>query len=669
MQNQVNFIIGIHCHQPTGNFNWVFEEAYQKAYLPFIDILEKHPKIKMNVHYSGCLWDWIFENHPEFVKKIKHLVKIKQVEIISGGYYEPILPLIPDADKSGQILMANNIIKKQLGSTPSGMWLAERVWEPALPKYLSPAGITYTIIDDTHFKSAGLRENEIFGYYITEDDGYKLLIFPTLEKLRYLIPFQLPEKSIEYLRSVRENNCGAVVIADDGEKFGLWPGTHKWVYEEKWLQNFFTILENNLSWINITTFSEYIKKNPPRGRIYIPCASYKEMLEWSGGYFRNFLVKYYQSNNMHKKMLLVSEKVAKIKAKTNTDKRKKTEAIRYLYKGQCNCSYWHGVFGGLYLYHLRHSVFQNLITAEKITDQLLNKNSKMTCLNVDLNRDGWDEILVSNSKLNAYFNLQFGGTLFELDFKPAAVNITNVLSRIPETYHRNLAAKKAAAKSEKDVKTIHELLGTKEDHLENFLYYDWYNRSSFLDHFFGENVTIGDFYRSHYQETGDFINQAYSYKMKKNKQKTNLMLIRNGTVFACGNKPLPITVVKTFSFKEHCADIDVFYNLKNCSDQSVNLWFGVEFNFSVQSEKIKGIGEMSGVRDFALQDVWNNLEIKFNFSENSNLWYFPIETVSESEEGIEKTYQGMSLLFHWKFKLLPEEKKRISLLQAVSVLS
>lgn len=30
-------VFGIHCHQPIGNFDYVFEEAYEKAYRPFID--------------------------------------------------------------------------------------------------------------------------------------------------------------------------------------------------------------------------------------------------------------------------------------------------------------------------------------------------------------------------------------------------------------------------------------------------------------------------------------------------------------------------------------------------------------------------------------------------------------------------------------------------------
>ena len=80
-----------------------------------------------------------------------------------------------------------------------------------------------------------------------------------------------------------------------------------------------------------------------------------------GGFWRNFMIKYPEINVMHKKMLRVSEKLSNAK---NTDRL--DLANDALWAGQCNCPYWHGVFGGLYLAHLRHAIFSNLIMAEKI---------------------------------------------------------------------------------------------------------------------------------------------------------------------------------------------------------------------------------------------------------------------------------------------------------------
>ena len=97
--NKITLLLGIHCHQPVGNFEWVLEDGYKKAYLPFVEALERHPKIKMALHYSGSLLEWIEKSHPEFLNKIAQLVKRGQVEVMTGGFYEPILAIIPERDR------------------------------------------------------------------------------------------------------------------------------------------------------------------------------------------------------------------------------------------------------------------------------------------------------------------------------------------------------------------------------------------------------------------------------------------------------------------------------------------------------------------------------------------------------------------------------------------
>ena len=77
------------------------------------------------------------------------------------------------------------------------MWLAERVWEPHLPETIAEAGINHVVVDDFHFKMAGLRDDELDGYYLTEEQNGIVRIFPGSERLRYLIPFHPPEETIE----------------------------------------------------------------------------------------------------------------------------------------------------------------------------------------------------------------------------------------------------------------------------------------------------------------------------------------------------------------------------------------------------------------------------------------------------------------------------------------
>jgi len=318
---RVAFLFCVHNHQPVGNFLHVMEEAFQKAYLPFIKTLQKYPFMKISIHYSGVLWDFFKEYHPEFLKELKELVRRGQLEMMTGGYYEPILAVIPDKDKIGQILRLTHTIEAEMGVRPRGMWLAERVWEPHLPKYLRKAGVEYLTIDDYHFKKSGLREEELHGYYLTEEDGEVVKVFPGSERLRYIIPFRPPEETLSYLQRLR-GTSQAAIFADDGEKFGVWPYTFHSVYEEGWLERFFQMIGENLDWLEPLPLGGYLQLHKPLGRIYLPCSSYMEMDEWSlpteammgygkalqrlkefeegeeirrflkGGFWRNFFAKY-----------------------------------------------------------------------------------------------------------------------------------------------------------------------------------------------------------------------------------------------------------------------------------------------------------------------------------------------------------------------------------------
>ena len=112
--------MAFHCHQPIVNFDQVFEEATQKAYDPFLTVLEEHPHIKVTLHYSGCLFDWLKEKKPHFIRRIAALVAKGSVELLGGGYYEPILPIIPEEDRLGQLSRMSQFLKKTFDVEPKG---------------------------------------------------------------------------------------------------------------------------------------------------------------------------------------------------------------------------------------------------------------------------------------------------------------------------------------------------------------------------------------------------------------------------------------------------------------------------------------------------------------------------------------------------------------------
>src|SRR5713226_1610121 len=131
----------IHAHQPRGNFQHVMERCYEQSYLPFVEMLEKHPGVRMGLHYSGPLLAWFEEYRPEYFKRLKALVQRGQVELVGGGFYEPILVSIPPEDQLEQLSRLGAYLEKHFARRPTGAWLAERVWEPQLASALAAASV------------------------------------------------------------------------------------------------------------------------------------------------------------------------------------------------------------------------------------------------------------------------------------------------------------------------------------------------------------------------------------------------------------------------------------------------------------------------------------------------------------------------------------------------
>ncbi len=116
-------------------------------------------------------------------------------------------------------------LRERFSVTPRGIWLAERVWEAHLTPDIASQGGEYLCLDDTQFLQVGLREEDLRGYFLTEDSGSSVGIYPIQMQLRYEIPFAPPEKVIETLRASADERPGSMrLFGDDGEKFGSGPG-------------------------------------------------------------------------------------------------------------------------------------------------------------------------------------------------------------------------------------------------------------------------------------------------------------------------------------------------------------------------------------------------------------------------------------------------------------
>ena len=704
----------LHNHQPVGNFPWIFQKVYEETYFPMIEALERYPGIRLSLHCTGSLLDWFAEAQPAFLQRINRLVQRKQVEIVGGGYYEPILPSIPDSDKIAQIHRLSEYIERTFGVKPDGMWLAERVWEPSLPGLLRKADVEWTILDDVHFKSVGLDDDDLYGYYATEDQSDVLKVYSTSKALRYTIPFRPPQETIELLRSLATpGGSRIIVMGDDGEKFGSWPGTqaHCWNTDghSGWVNEFFTLLEQNSAWLHTIPLGEYARNHSALGRIYIPTSSYIEMTEWAlppkksyyfgkllhtledekrkdvlqfmrGGFWRNFLVRYDEINNQHKKMLRIHERVYNAGATEES-------GITHLWKAQANDTYWHGLFGGIYMAHVRSAIYHHLIKAENAADAILQRETPWQRYEfTDFERDTQEKLIIESDQQNLYIDPQHGGSLFEWDMRRSAHNMLCVMTRREESYHQTLREFERERRHRTATQTIHQeqlsgresskpasphtMILTKEDNLDQYLVVDRYRRTSLIDHFLPFGLPMENFAQMRYEDQGNFAGQPYQTEVQQNEQGIYVTLQRDGLVKRPGAlSPIPIRLTKILWIAPGEEKLVVHYTIENKSLARLHTQFATEWNFNLLGGghnpqayyRIKepeskvayfdSTDDHTNVSEFHIGNTYLQQEMSFQMSQTATLWRSSIETVTGSEAGFERTHQGSCATLIWPLLL------------------
>ena len=711
MPPRISLALAIHNHQPVGNFGWVFAEVYNQAYLPMLEALERHPGVRLSLHYTGALLDWLRAERPEFLDRLRAVVASGQVELLGGGYYEPVLKSLPERDRLGQLRRMADEVERITGRRPRGAWLAERVWEPDLPTSLVSAGYRWTILDDAHFRAASIAEDALWGAYTTDDQGNPLTVFGTEQGLRYRIPFGEVEDLIGYLRAhATEDGTRVGMMGDDGEKYGAWPTTweHCWG-SRQWVDRFFTALEGNAGWLTTVTPSSWLEREPPIGRVYVPTGSYAEMGEWAlppgeslafatilhdavarglpearwlrGGFWRNFQVKYREINDLHKQMLRASDKVAAM-----DEGPAKERARDHLYQGQSNDCYWHGLFGGIYISHMRLATYEHLIAAEDAADRAARADGLPVdgswLRDVDL--DGVDEALFAAPGQVVTVKLSEGAGIGGWDIRAVRHALAAVMRRRPEAYHATLMRhERDLASAEADLagghpldsavdtgpSSIHDLVTTKEPGLSAQLAYDLHERRSGLVHMVDPATTSEAFARAEVAEWGDFVDGPFTVaELTVDK----LVAVRDGVVSHDGRR-LPVRVEKELLLGGGRRDpsVSLTVALENRSDESMGAMLGVEWNLTMlggggnPAAYLEVAGERFGhdstglhadVQRVAAGNTHVGLSVETTLEPAADVWWSAIETISNSESGFERIYQGSSTVFVWPLHLAPGER-------------
>lgn len=662
---KVSLLFGIHMHQPVDNFDEAVDEAIKLCYGPFFETMSKYPDFKFAVHSSGWLLEQIRTKYPKIFDNMKVLTHKGAIEWVSAGFYEPVLSSIPSPDRRGQIDKLNSYIKKYFDVVPNGLWLTERVWESAIIPDLNGSNIDYVVVDDYHFLSSGYDASKMDGYYETEEGGFKLALFPISKPLRYALPFYSVDRALDTILECATEKDSAAIIFDDAEKFGLWPKTHKWVYEQKWLEKFVEAVLEHKS-IDTKHYSEYLKTNHSRGLSYLNNTSYFEMGEWSlkseqnlalealkeqlgeeyydrtgialikGGIWKNFFIKYHESNYIHKRMLSFSLKQNSLSP----------SGLETLYKMQTNDVFWHGVFGGLYLPNLRDNAYKYLLELEReqCKDSIEYEYD-------DINMDGYKELKVLSKSLCSVFSSRWGGQMIEFATLENLFNWQNTLMRRKEAYHEKILNPKEKLQHHEnehgeEIETIHNADDDIDESLRDELTYDWHPKHSFIDHFSTDPFDLESFRKVSFSEVGDFANHPYEF------DKTTNTFLRDGGIYL--DKAYKCEVSKRYKFDVHGISLDFSCN----TEYKHKLFYALECNFHfahphnaiINDQKVKSGLCLQDIDKLSIVDTFTNKNILFTFSQKCNVYAYILNTVSLSENGYDKVAQQISFLFSLPFE-------------------
>ncbi|MEO8193267.1 MAG: alpha-amylase/4-alpha-glucanotransferase domain-containing protein [Gemmatimonadales bacterium] len=633
----LRFVFGVHQHQPVGNFGHVFEEHTRDVYLPLLKRLAEREFFPIVMHLSGPLLEWLESSHSSYLDMVGELAAAGKIELLLSGYYEPVLAALPPDDRVEQIVWMREAIQSRFGVTASGLWLTERVWEPELAADLADAGVRYVLVDDRHFLVSGFQREQLHVPWRTESDGKRVDVLAIDERLRYLIPFRPPSEIAAYVRELSSAGHSLAVFADDGEKFGGWPGTREWVYDKGWLRDFLDTMEKLVASgeIEMSTCTDALRAVRSGGLAYLPTASYREMEGWSlppvaaarlgaletelgqdriagqdgafirGAHWRNFLVKYPESNRAHKKMLALSAL-----CRTRDDPQVARRAIG---RAQCNDASWHGVFGGLYLPHLREAVWLNLAHAERE----LRVGESLTAEVLDFDADGNDEVWVHSAHFSAVVAPARGGAVVEYTIFEDGINYADVLTRRREAYHDEAVAEAARIAKAGSAREAHDPDGAPSIHdlehsmtLARLPAVDLDDRAFFVDRILPAGVTEAQHADASYTPLKSWGRVALKFEVIEQGDAVEIV---------CRGEEME----KRIRFAELGA-IDVSWS-----------WDPLTFD--------------AGAKFSSEISLFRPLEIEA--TPPAGRWTAPVETVAKSEKGLDRTVQGQSVTLHWSASL------------------
>ncbi|MBR5934462.1 MAG: DUF1926 domain-containing protein [Treponema sp.] len=615
-----------------------YKSVYENYYKRIGQFLYAHEDLKFSFYFSGPQFDCIRQKNPEFLEILKNLANRKQIEIIGGGYYNPIFPLLFPLDRTGQIELLSSTIRKVLGKRPRGVMLCASAWDPSLVTSFETCGIEYVQLDSSLIQ----KEKKIFLPLIISDRGKSVKV---LSVHREFIPeeSETAEAFIQRLKKGVEKTVKNDFENPDADRIvviSLNKANLKNLFDREKITEFLELIK--------TKYSDVIKLDLPNNCIknseffvptYIHAGINEEIAKWSFEPYKqvelkgntsvnvyDFMQTYKRSQALYNRMIFVSLLVNQCKG----DKMRKKTARECLWAAQTGDAYVYPSSSALISSQERQKAFKKLSEAELLVREC--EDFHESILNYDYNCDGFNEYLCRMNKFNACINRR-GGAIFELDVMKKASNYADNMSRVMPLDKCN----------------------------------DNYEKGIFVDHLF-EPEEYNRYIKGLPCKNGVFSNNVYK-EVLFNSTKREICL-ETRSKFPSLNQS--VQVRKKYIINSN--GIMVQYIIKNTSPIAVKAKFVVESNFAqldckkeltetyridvvnngqIEEKTAQNLEFMKNVDAFQLTDVDNNVVFTFEPNEMANLVSYPITLMRNSIDAsnLQPAGRTLSLSLAWDVDL------------------
>jgi hypothetical protein len=616
-------LIGTYNHLPEGSPDSTFEEIYQTCYRPFLSTLNRFPDIQATLFYSGSLLKRLESRHQEYLMLLEEMTARRQIELLGGGFYAPILPLIPNSDRLGQIELLTTYLRKTFGKRPRGCWLTEYAWEPWIASTLQTCGMDFTFLSVEQFRES-LHINGGTAYpVITEDQGRCIIVMPVIDCSTIM---DTPQGFIQAVEATAESTF--TILMSPGESIReLWlrSGLES---PDLYMEQTFAWLQRSSLEIETTTPSKFLKSNRQWTKAYFPGTASRRFMRAAGsdvtttiGSIRQAILASSTVSILYARMHHVHLLISQLRG----DKSRKKTAFEDLWRSQGGDVFWEGSAGGMRLPHLRRVAYQALIDAEQTTR--IKGTFKPGIIRADIDFDGNKEFLYQGTELNAYLSSK-DAMLLELD----------VIK-----WRRNLCDLFYPAMDRKNSRN-----------------------NCFQDHIYTQKPGGTSACQPWMDDIGN--HKSTLYENNPALDTVDSVSFRKECLVSIGVAIRKLSIGKRYSFRNR--QITVAYEICNQSEEVADFWFAAELNIGVLPEELNiaslddnsiniatlyhdtgtELGQFSRLRMVG-ENTIRHLEVS-----SSKPAFLNCSKVTDSRfaDDMNAVIQGFTALCHWPVQLAPE---------------